>query len=141
MAGKCTTTNVLQMARKPQLLQLLTKAPVTPVSSSCIMSLNNGVGPLGQHDDGNPGKCRLLHYPAPPSNLQRNTANQTWCNMLLEVFSWTLWLMHYGCQRRRIRIKIRRKVGNVEGALYMWVHLCWEARLAICTAPFPLPHG
>ena len=33
------------------------------------------------------------------------------------------------------------ETGNVEGALYMYVHFCWEARLAMCTVQFPLRHG
>ena len=56
---------------------------------------------------------KMASVPAWP-NLHRNAASLKWCNMVREVFSWSLWFVRYGCQRRR-----RRKVGNIEISLHV----------------------
>ena len=46
--------------------------------------------------------CTTLRRPLTYKGIQlaKRGAICCWCNMLLEVFSWTLWFVRYGCQRR-----------------------------------------
>ena len=80
-------------------------APVTPVA---LRNLKMASVPLGQVT------WREL-WQAPSSNLQRNAASQKWSKIVREVFSWSLWFMCYGCQRRRRRRGRRRNMGKSQG--------------------------